>query len=157
MLSTEKKILYGALALTLAGTAYAYMRSGSQKSSKDDKLSVKMREPFKGPWVDAKGNEVVIPLEKTDAIARKEVVSDVEYTLTLALSKGGKTYEGFIKIKMKLSRVTQDLFLNYQGNAIQSFKINGKGVNCSTLFHDHKVYLPSHMLEKGENYVRNKF
>ena len=70
-------------------------------------------------------------LKKGEAETRSNNVSEVEYMLSMCLLKGGKHFLGNVVIHFLLDHKTNDdpadgmLFIDYKGQAVRSFKVNG--------------------------------
>lgn len=96
-------------------------------------------------------------LYKTEAFKRSGDVSRVSYKIGYALLKGGKQYHGRVEIKFSLSRVPDDLFVDYHGDSVTGLCINGKDVNEGEPFRDHRIYFDQKYLQKGENIVHIGF
>ena len=91
-------------------------------------------------------------LTKVEAINRKELVSDVNYTLIMGLVKGGETFRGKVTIDFTLSKRTRrteeskGLFIDYKGKTIHKITANGKQIMKNTpniiIWEDHRIYIP---------------
>ena len=73
-------------------------------------------------------------LTQVEAIYRRNLISDTQYEVSMALPKGN-TYFGHttIKFNIKTPPTADDknsLFLDYQGQKIQNFIINGKKLDA---------------------------
>ena len=76
---------------------------GKQEDTGDKKDDAGVITEWKG-FTDPnhEGNKF---LSKKEAIFRSQIVSDVNYTIALGLLKGGKTFNGKVKIDFKLSAI----------------------------------------------------
>ena len=103
-------------------------------------------------------------LTKKEAEFRSQIVSDVNYVISLGLLKGGKTYNGRILIEFSLSEIQdrdfaegQDnsscLFIDYKGKLIRGLEINGKKIGKETpnVWNSHRIYIPRSAQLKGKN------
>ena len=78
-------------------------------------------------------------LSKIEAYHRGDIVSDVSYQLVLGLLKGGKTFNGKVRINYSLNQVSggfveggdnsKCMFIDYKGKYIKSLAINGAQVD----------------------------
>ena len=78
----------------------------SQKKDADEEIKVDVDDDD-GDWQGFKdpnheGNKF---LSKIEAAFRSEIVSDVNYVIALGLLKGGKTFNGKIRIEFNLSKI----------------------------------------------------
>lgn len=88
------------------------------------------------------------PRNLTQEIAarRSAVIQNPKYDLDLHLSADQLEYKGRVVVVFDLTKVPQDLFLDFAGGAIQEFRINGKN-------QDLKVYDGKVLPLKGEELV----
>jgi hypothetical protein len=56
---------------------------------------------------------------------RSQIVSNVNYSLSLALIKGGESFLGHVVVTFELASVSEKVFIDYKGRAIHSLKVNG--------------------------------
>jgi len=114
-------------------------------------------------------------LAKTTAFARSSVVSDVDYRLTLAMVKGGETFQGLVRINFNLKEKSAydfiegedkkdnqgvaPLFIDYKGKLVKSLKVNGKTIapSAKNVFVHHRIYVPIEFQEIGANVIEVQF
>ena len=90
---------------------------------------------------------------KDTCIQRKSQVSDVYYSVNLALPRG-EYFGGQVTVNFKLSDSKQDLFLDFRGIKIGQLLINGQAPAGKDLFRDHHIHLPAELLKcDAENEV----
>jgi aminopeptidase N len=89
-------------------------------------------------------------LSQSEAVARREAVSNVSYRLDLSLTAGSKTYEGKVEVRFAFAG-DADTFLDFTGSTIELFEING--VELEPAWHDNRVALPASRLA-ADNLVR---
>jgi hypothetical protein len=71
--------------------------------------------------------------------------------LTIALLKGGKTFLGNVVIDFLLDHQTSDdpatgmLFIDYKGQQVKSFKVNGVYVTDERAFNQERLYIPAEL------------
>lgn len=88
-------------------------------------------------------------VQKGHCEKRTKCFSDVSYDLTLNLPRG-EYFSGKISITFKVDSLPEDddLQIDFRGIAISEFKLNG--LECETIFYDHKINLSSHKLQLGQ-------
>lgn len=78
-----------------------------------------------------------IPLEKTEMQIRKNLLSNIKYTIFLNFSKINiNSYDGYVKIEFFLSELkeeNQKIFLDYEG-IIRSIKLNDNDKSTEEYF-----------------------
>jgi len=78
-----------------------------------------------------------IPLEKTEMQIRKNLLSNIKYTIFLNFSKINiNSYDGYVKIEFFLSELkeeNQKIFLDYEG-IIRSLKLNDNDKSTEEYF-----------------------
>ena len=90
-----------------------------------------------------KNHDVLSNLSKKDAFNRSQQVSDVDYSLVISFLPGGEFYEGYVLIKFNL-RSKGDLFIDYAGDFIHSYTINGNVVSISEkIFNSRRIFVPT--------------
>jgi hypothetical protein len=189
-----------AIALTLSGLYYTYgtttTESGANSSGTGDKEDtegkkaddvdipnaseveeIKVDDSEKADGDQQEWESITDPnhdgnrfLTKKEAAFRSQIVSDVHYTIALGLLKGGKTFNGKIKIEFKLSAIqerdfedgqdnSQCLFIDYKGNLIRHIVVNGKALGKDTpnLWNNHRIYIPKANQKEGKNSVSVEF
>jgi len=65
---------------------------------------------------------------------------------------GTKNFFGFTSADFKLSKITEDVFLDFKGTGVFTLKINGASVELKdfpNLFDAHKIKLPAKYLTVG--------
>jgi hypothetical protein len=87
-------------------------------------------------------------LTKAEASYRSSIVSQVDYKLTIALPKGGKTFKGHVVISFLLKEASAQyplkncLFADFRGKSVKSFKINDHYCQDETIFDQGRLYIP---------------
>jgi hypothetical protein len=110
-----------------------------------------------GEFNDAEAREHKF-ISKADCEARSKAITDVNYTLALALLRGGKTFHGDVKIAFTLKEVPADgLFVDYKGKMVLRLVVNGTRVMKGNPFRDHRVYFDKDLLKVGSNEVEIRF
>jgi aminopeptidase N len=93
-------------------------------------------------------------LSREDAYARSAVVLDVTYELVMSFLRGGKDYEGFVRVSFNCDK-EHKLFLDFQGRELHWLKINGEEIHEEGVYAEHKIHLNS--LKAGHNVVEIRF
>lgn len=99
-----------------------------------------------------------VTLKKSEAVRRKELVSEIEYDFQLALNLG-KHYLGkaVINFYLKALPSKDELFIDFQAGAINDLVINDTKVNGNDVFVDQRIKLESTHVVKGWNTVMVKY
>jgi hypothetical protein len=77
-----------------------------------------------------------IALTESEASARHLQVKDVSYELCILMPKDKPYFRGSVKITFTLAQV-QDLFVDFHGQSISKFQINGQ--EAKVVFQDHRI------------------
>lgn len=89
---------------------------------------------------------------------RKKVVSDIEYSLHLAIPEDkNDAISGKNTITFSLSENTRDLALDFREKAENLYSISINGTDTDVLFESEHVLLPKSLLKTGSNSVSIKF
>lgn len=92
---------------------------------------------------------------------RASLISDVSYTVSLAIPKGDYFY-GNVSVTFNLSELPSSgkpLNIDFRGERICGFQINGKAVengagDSQQTFKEHQIFLDSSLLMLGKNEVK---
>ena len=98
----------------------------------------------KMPFTDAKHDDEFF-LSKKEAEFRSDLISDVSYSVAVALSKG-ETFLGTVKIEFNLKGLCnydKTLFVDFKGRCIKLFKINGTVIHDPSVFECHRIIMPT--------------
>lgn len=97
-------------------------------------------------------------ITQQQVIARAEQIGDVNYHLSLNLSKNSSTFTGSNTIEFTLRHKKRDVVLDFTGKLVNSVIINGQKTSNFTFdAKDHSVILPRALLNKGSNSVSVAF
>jgi len=110
-------------------------------------------------FVDPHYNSTHFCLTQAEAKRRAELVSDIEYTFSLALKKGD-FYLGQAEINFYLERMpdnNDELFLNSNALAVSELTINEDQKDDQRYFEGQKIRLEMADLKEGWNVVSMKY
>jgi len=115
------------------------------------------KDQQEGVYVDPE-YKAIVNLKETEAQARLELISEIEYEFNLALNKG-KHYLGQATINFYLEKMpsADELFLNSQALAIANLHINDKHITSADAFKGQKIPLPADKVQLGWNTVSMKY
>jgi aminopeptidase N len=91
-------------------------------------------------------------LTQSQARKRAEVVSNTKYTIEFDLTVGDKQFSASEKIDFTLSKVTKDLFLDFQNGQVTALEINGQKI-ASPNYDGLAIKLDGSMLKVGPNSI----
>jgi hypothetical protein len=94
-------------------------------------------------------------LTKKEAEFRADLISDVNYSVTVALSRG-ETFLGSVRIEFNLKSLCnydKNLFIDYKGRCIKLYKINGIVIEDPSVFECHRLIIPTDYTKKGSNVI----
>ena len=88
------------------------------------------------------GRHIGNPINKSDCVIRSSYIQNVKYDLDITLPKG-QEYFGFVKIRFQINEIpVVDLFLDYAGDEIFEYKVNGKKCHDVEIFKHGKIFIP---------------
>ena len=93
---------------------------------------------------------------KKEAVYRKAILSDIHYSVSLALPKGD-IYLGHSKITFSLdgsalaNSRSHPVSLDFRAIKICDVHLNGKQITSGAIFTNHQVHLPADFLKQGAN------
>ena len=104
-------------------------------------------------------------LSKIEAAARSELISDVNYVLSLGLVKGGQTFHGKVTIDYTLLKIgeafnaeagadnSKCFFIDYKGKTLRSIVVNGQKLAEDTpnMWQNHRINIPIANQVVGKN------
>jgi len=139
-------------------TSEATSRTGYQPTPAQDEILKKFFNP-ENTIVDPHYNSANICLSRVEAERRAELVSDIEYTFSLALKKGDN-YLGQAEINFyleKLPETNEELFLNSNALAVCELTINEDQKDDHRYFEGQKIRMEVSDLKQGWNVISLKY
>jgi len=154
----KRNLIIGAIAATSAGIGfliwYKFFRKTKEKEiNKPPKVAIPINKSKEiSEWYVDPELMTYSSLMKDAANARSRSITQVKYSLCLALNPGD-SYYGYLEIEVTIGEISDGIYLDYFGSSLKIVQINGQDVPCDSIFYMHKISIPSKYQQVGKNTV----
>ncbi len=95
-------------------------------------------------------------LSKQAMLQRSAIMDEVKYTLDIDLVKSDLAYTGIVKIDFVLSKVPENLRIDFKAGEVEKITINDQ-YSSDYIYNKQYISLPGHYLKPGSNHLQIAF